>query len=98
MLRLFRSVLITCIMQSALLKRINNQNWLVKRSAVIKENLQVTITGGRRQSDRHNLGGPKIARFNKVVIQNNKLQVASGQRSQWFIESPTIVHLRDNVI
>ena len=28
--------------------------------------------------------------FNKIAISNNKFQMASGQGSQWLIESPTI--------
>ena len=32
----------------------------------------------------------KQDRFNKIVIPNNKFQMASGQGSHWLIESPTI--------
>ena len=31
-----------------------------------------------------------LTRFNKIAITNNKFQMASGQRSHWLIESPTI--------
>ena len=31
-----------------------------------------------------------LTRFNKIVIPNNKFQIASGQGSHWLIESPTI--------
>ena len=31
-----------------------------------------------------------ITTFNKIAISNNKFQMASGQGSQWLIESPTI--------
>ena len=31
-----------------------------------------------------------LTRFNKIAISNNKFQMASGQGSQWLIESPTI--------
>ena len=31
-----------------------------------------------------------LTRFNKIAIPNNKFQMASGQGSHWFIESPTI--------
>ena len=29
--------------------------------------------------------------FNKIVIPNNKFQMASGQGSHWLIDSPTIL-------
>ena len=32
----------------------------------------------------------RFERFNKIAISNNKFQMASGQGSQWLIESPTI--------
>ena len=31
-----------------------------------------------------------LTRFNKIAIPNNKFQMASGQGSHWFIESPTM--------
>ena len=32
-----------------------------------------------------------LTRFNKIVIPNNKFQMASGQGSHWLIKSPTIL-------
>ena len=40
----------------------------------------------RRMIDKFN----DLTRFNKIAISNNKFQMASGQGSQWLIESPTI--------
>ena len=34
-----------------------------------------------------------LTRFNKIVIPNNKFQMASGQGSHWLIENPTIFAL-----
>ena len=34
-----------------------------------------------------------LTRFNKIAIPNIKFQMANGQGSHWFIESPTITYL-----
>ena len=61
-----------------------------KGVAVFADGLSSAVDSG--MGSISNIFGSKhyLTRFNKIVIQNNKFQMASGQGSHWLIESPTI--------
>ena len=45
----------------------------------------------KKKQRRHSPIIQDLTRLNKIAIPNNKFQMASGQRSHWLIEIPTIL-------